>query len=389
MSKVLPLTTALLGLGVLPLVAQQVPTVSLGAPTAKVEEPYTAIASVRELPGGKAFVVDSRDKILQLVDLQRGSATRIGREGSGPGEYRIPGALFALPNNETLLVDPSQARFLRLDATGKVAETFSYPEGIGQGTRPRGTDAAGRVYFEGASLGGNPDAGIVTPDSLPVIRWDRRSGKVDTLLLVKGPTMKVSASGEGNSRNFSIRQQPFGSRDGWAVASEGRIAVLRSHPFRVDGRAPSGARTTGAVISAPAIPITQGDRDAFLKGLQGERRMMTVAGDGRGGSASGAAPAGPQPPPPSADDFDWPATKSYFDVTSVRMSPAGELWSERTRVAGDNVPVYDVLGADGRLVRRVTFPVRTRLVGFGDGTLYVARADEDDLQYLERYPMPR
>ena len=27
----------------------------------------------------------------------------------------------------------------------------------------------------------------------------------------------------------------------------------------------------------------------------------------------------------------------------------------------------------------------TRLVGFGEGTLYVARTDDDDLQYLERY----
>ena len=43
-------------------------------------------------------------------------------------------------------------------------------------------------------------------------------------------------------------------------------------------------------------------------------------------------------------------TSSYFDVNSVRMSPTGELWSERTRVAGDNVPVYDVFGTDGRLV---------------------------------------
>jgi hypothetical protein len=54
-------------------------------------------------------------------------------------------------------------------------------------------------------------------------------------------------------------------------------------------------------------------------------------------------------------------------------------------VAGDPVPVYDVFGVDGRLVRRVSFPAKTKLVGFGQGTVYAVRTDEDDLQYLERY----
>lgn len=389
MSKALSLSLALLGLGVLPLNAQQVPTLPLGTPTARVEEPYTLITGVRELPSGKALVIDQRDRVVQLVELQSGRVTKVGREGSGPGEYRSPGAIYPLPNDETLLVDPSQRRFLRLDVTGKVLETLSYPEGLAQGMRARGTDSQGRVYFEGPALGmpnGGPDGGIVTPDSLPVVRWDRRSGKIDTLLMVKGPQMKVTMSGEGNNRNFGVRQQPYGSRDGWSVGSDGRVVVARSNPYRVDTRAPSGVRSSGPVISSQPLPLTQADKELFLKSLQTERRSMSVAGDGRGVGTSSAS--GPAPPPPSADEFDWPATKSFFDAASVQVSPAGELWVERTRVAGDEVRVYDVVGADGRLVRRVTFPARTRLVGFGAGTLYAARSDEDDLQYLERYRTP-
>jgi len=388
MSKTLPLVLAALGIGVAPLTAQQVPTIPLGARTARVEEPYTSIAAIRELPDGRVLVVDSRDKLLQLVDLRSGSATRIGREGSGPGEYRSPNAVFPLANGEALLADPSQARFLRIDLTGKVIETLNFPEGIGPGMRPRGTDGDGRVYFEGASLGmpgGGPDGGIQVADSLPVIRWDRRTGKIDSLILVKGPQMRVSVSGSGNSRNFGIRRQPFSSRDGWAVGPDGRIVVVRSEPYRVDTRTPSGERMRGAVVPLQAIPVTQGDKDAFLKGLQTQQRSMSVAGDGRGGSGQSTAPSAPPPPLPGADEFDWPARMPYFDANSVQMSPTGELWCERTRVRGDEIPVYDVFDANGRLVRRVTFPARTRLIGFGEGTLYVARSDEDDLQYLERY----
>jgi len=389
MSKAFSLTFVALSLGVAALSAQQVPAISLGAPTARVEEPYTSISAVRELPDGRVLVVDSRDKQVQLVDFRSGRATRIGREGSGPGEYRFPSAVFPLPNHEALLADPAQLRFLRIDAAGKVVETFSYPEGIGPGTQPRGTDAAGRVYFEGASLGlpgGGPDGGILVADSLPVIRWDRRTGKVDTLILVKGPQIRVGVTGEGSSRNFSVRRQPFTSRDGWTVGSDGRIVVVRSDPYRVDTRAPTGERTRGAVVALRGIPVTNADKDAYLEGLQAERRSMSVAGDGRGSSSrTTTAPSGPQPPLPSADDFDWPARMPYFDATGVQLSPTGELWSERTRARGDDIPVYDVFSTAGRLVRRVTFPARTRLVGFGDGTLYAVRTDEDDLQYLERY----
>ncbi len=388
MSKTFSLTCVAIGLGVAPLTAQQVPTVPLGAPTARVEEPYTSIASVRELADGRLLVVDSRDKLLQLVDLLSGSASRIGREGSGPGEYRSPSGVFPLPGHEALLVDPAQARFLRIDPTGKVVETISYPNGIAPGMRPRGTDGEGRVYFEGASLGmpgGGPDGGILVADSLPVIRWDRRTGKIDSLILVKGPQMRVSVSGTGNSRNFGIRRQPFTSRDGWAVGPDGRIVVVRSDPYRVDTRAPTGERTRGAVVALQEIPVTQADKDAYLKGLQTQQRSMSVAGDGRGSGQPSTAPSGPPPPLPGADEFDWPTRMPYFDAASVQVSPAGELWCERTRARGDEVPVYDVFNAGGRLVRRVTFPAKTRLVGFGEGTLYAARSDADDLQYLERY----
>ena len=382
---------ALLALGALagpsaaPLVAQQVPIVLLGAPTGRSADPFTLVGGIREVAPGKILVVDPRDRTALLIDLVAGTRTKVGREGSGPGEYRYPNALLPLPNHETLLADPPQTRFLRIDATGKVVETIGYPPGIGSAMRPHGVDAQGRVYFEGASVSGRPDVGIVTADSVPVIRWDRKTGRIDSLMMVKGVPMRVSVSGEGTARNFSVRQQPYGSRDGWAVGADGRVAVARSTPYRVDTRGPSGARTIGPVVLLQAQPVTPADREAFLQGIRSERRTMQASGDGGGSGGGRAAPPGPQPPPPSADDFDWPATKPYFDAASVQMSPTGELWSERTRAAGDEIPVYDVFGADGRLVRRVSFPAKTRLVGFGDGTIYTARTDEDDLQYLERY----
>jgi hypothetical protein len=396
MSKAFPFTLALpsltlgacLGLGVAPLVAQQVPTVALGTPTATYAEPFTLISSVRELPGGKVLVVDARDKIVQLVDLTSGNATKVGREGSGPGEYQFPRSLLAMPNNETFLVDPMQNRFLRIDATGKVLETISYPAGFGPGLQAVGTDAQGRIYWEGSSFGIGGGGGQLTfnqsssgeveqNDSVPVIRWDRRTNKMDTLARVKGPQMKVNLGGSSGQRTVMIRQQPYSPRDGWGVAPDGRVAMVRSGEYRVDVARPAGGVARGPAVGMRPLPVTARDKEEFLKTQRNAPRMVRTVG------GNGAAP--PAPPEPTAEDYEWPVNKPFFDAATVRMSPAGELWALRSRPAGDEIPVYDVFGANGQLVRRVTFPAKTRLVALGEGTIYVARTGEDDLQYLERY----
>ena len=47
--------------------------------------------------------------------------------------------------------------------------------------------------------------------------------------------------------------------------------------------------------------------------------------------------------------------------------------------------VFDRTGA---LVKKITLSPNSRVVGFGNGMLYVVRTDEDDLQYLQRYKRP-
>ena len=42
----------------------------------------------------------------------------------------------------------------------------------------------------------------------------------------------------------------------------------------------------------------------------------------------------------------------------------------------------------GRLATRVRVPPRSPVVGLGRSHMYVARADEDDLQWIERFRRP-
>ena len=106
--------------------------------------------------------------------------------------------------------------------------------------------------------------------------------------------------------------------------------------------------------------------------------------DRSGGTQTSANTGGGGPVPPQ----EFADTKPPFDGSSagsVLATPEGEAWVLRTRPAADKVPTYDVFDRTGALVRKVSLNPNSRVVGFGRGTVYVARTDEDDLQYLQKY----
>ena len=148
-----PCVIALLASAALPAAAQQ-PTRTLTKPLAEYGEPFSQIAAVRELKDGRLLVVDSRDKLVQLVNLTANSATKVGREGSGPGEYGLPTQLFALPGDSSVIFDPLNQRYLMVLPDGKPGVSFrvgdepSAPPRPQQGQRPEG---GGRPHHQRAA----------------------------------------------------------------------------------------------------------------------------------------------------------------------------------------------------------------------------------------------
>jgi hypothetical protein len=100
---------------------------------------------------------------------------------------------------------------------------------------------------------------------------------------------------------------------------------------------------------------------------------MVAGGGGAGGR------------PPQRDD--WPEFKPPFlgNQNSIVATPTGEIWVQRTRPAGETAPLYDVFDSRGQLTSRVLLPKGARLLGFGNGTIYLSRMDEDDLLYIQRW----
>jgi hypothetical protein len=247
---------------------------------------------------------------------------------------------------------------------------------------PRGVDAQGRLYFEGAPF--IPGGGSL--DSIPIIRFDPKSKKLDSLAWVPN-AMKVDQSGSSGNLRVMIRSKPMAASDVWDVLPDGRVVIVRANPYRVDIVGLDKRVTRGTAVAYTPIKVTKGDRDAFRnRSAQGGVAIVRSVG---GATTSGPAPRGGAPTPPPIADSEFPETMPPFiGRTAVRIAPNGEIWVERTRSYRDTTPVYDIFSAAGRQVGRATLRPNSSVVGFGAGSVYVSRQDpEDDLRYLERYTL--
>lgn len=367
----------------LALVAQA--SISLGRPQAEFNQPFTQVGSVRELRDGRVLVVDTRDRTVQLIDFKSGAAKTVGRTGSGPGEYGHPARIIALPGDTSAVYDPSNARYLLITPAGEPGATFRIDNSAdgafgGRGSVPRGTDARGRIFFEGSAFHATSAGGLEPADSTPVMRYDRRTLTIDTMAWVSlaDGNARVADRPQGGL-TFTVGGRAFPARDDWGAMPDGGVAIARVRDYHVDHYSPTGGRRGGAAVKVDPVPVTEAEKEAWRQ----ERRSLAGPVQGRGG----APPRGT--PPPRRADPDFPAFLPPFVAGATLGRPNGELWVLRSRKATDSIPVHDVFDSAGSMIGRVVLAPRSRLVGFGNDVVYVLRRDDDDLEYLQRHKLTR
>ncbi len=369
--------------------AMSVGAESAGAPSAAFPEDFGAIQTVRELSDGTVLVADPLGGALYHVDLDAGVREQVGAVGQGPEEYQQPDAVWLLPGDSTLLIDLGNARMTALGPDLSFGSTSPLAQGDPREglvvALPQAVDASGRVYARsmGMSMGGAP------PDSGQILRVTRGSFAIDTVALFKLQDRTVTRSGSGNNQNVSMSPVPLSAEDAWGAAPDGSVVVVRSSDYHVEWHHPDGTVTSGPATPFDAIPIGTAEKEEFL-------RAQTRSGGGigismmvnnnevqttfsRGGSRGGGDP--------SIDDYTWPESKPAFYQGRIPVDPLGRAWVRRHVDAG-GPSTYDVFDGRGERVASFAFPHANRVVGFGEGTLYVVASDELDLNYLHRYEMP-
>jgi hypothetical protein len=368
--------------------AAQVPEFRLTKPGHALSQEFGAIRSVRELSDGRVLLADGAGGIVAVVDFANGTADTIGREGRGPGEYRQPDAVFAMPGDSTLLVDLGNGRLTAIGPDFGFGNTTPIMAGEPRPGMmsirlPRGTDGKGGLYYQAAGRM-RPNGSL--RDSAEVLRWDPATDTEDTVATVKLEDIELQRSGGPNNQSVQMRDKPLSPRDGWAVGWDGRVAVVRASDYHVEWVDSDGRVVRGPAVDYKPVKVGSAEKERYLDGMGRSGLMIGVQNENgqiranfrRGPGRRGA---------PEADDLEWPDVMPAFSSSEVYVTPWGELWVARS-VPADDAPTFDVFDSNAQLARRIVLPEGRRIVGFGANAVYAVRIDEFDLNWLERYQVP-
>jgi hypothetical protein len=359
------------------LAAQQVERVSfVNREFSEFPEGFTRIAAVHELGNGRVLVVDDLARSVQLLDLTAATAAPVSRVGRGPMEFILPSRLFRLRGDSAALLDRSANRSILIFVHGAPVAAYRWSESGGRGGAPQAIDLVGRMYAAGRR--------VVAPngkrsDSVAIERWQRGSAKRDTVTFVDLSDLP-SLVPLGRSGGLApSTESAFERTIDWCVAPDGAIAIASAEPYRIVFVDSSGRRAGLATLRADRIPVSDAHKKAWL---DNRSLPVLVARRGADGSTAYELQRGTSP-----KAVNWPSHLPAFLVDAVTCSPNGNVWIKRTTATVDSSK-YDVFDISGHYLRQVVFPHRTRIIGFGDRTLYVVRIDAEDVQFIRRYAYP-
>lgn len=307
-----------------------------------VARPFGAVG-----PAGDAIVALASGRRAEIARVNAGtdSAFILGREGDGPGEYRLPGLVALAPNGDAIVFDILSRRVLRYGRDGAARSTAQVtlpPAPIG------GFGAvAGEVRMLSTELPATPgDSMVVHVFALDSARPARQ---------LHALPVRVPSFGIGEFRSVP---PVLAAQDWFALRGDGAVAFSDGKRFGLSLFGPDGGLVRRVVFDLPTrapadAEITEA-LDAQVRGIPDPRAREAVKEQMRGNVAA-----------------RMPA------ATGLTAMHDGELWLRAApRVGGDSVD-WLVLSAAAEPRRRVLLST-TDAVLAKHGARYLVVRDEED-----------
>lgn len=351
----------------------------LTAVPVKVAADLATVSGARELKDGRILISDQTNAAVYVVDPKTGTAQKIGSAGGGETQYAQPGGFYSGVADTIYLLDRAQARFLVISQAGAIVGNRSIRRKGFSGSSSADVDlqqidSKGLSYFLDRSLRLMAAVGGVSSDSAPVLRFDATRQHYDTVALLRQAQKKVTQADERMQMTREIQGSP---RDGWGIAADGSVAIVRGSPYRIDWFSPTGQLTRGPVISVEPIPYTADEKAAIGKANVKAAPTAGIAGTG----------ADDKKYTFSASDELFAPTKTVFDPTNIVVSSDGHVWVSRNQRFGVKTVLYDVFDRQGERIDRVEMPAGSRVIGFGAGSVYVVERAENNAVALRKYKL--
>lgn len=349
---------------------------SLSAAEWSASDGLSVIRGVGALADGRLLIADQRERQLYIA-ARDGSLSTYGSIGEGPGEYRSVFTITRGAGDTLLVYDAVNRRVLRVAPDGTQGADINLPIELLRtgGLAPvAGRDATGRLYWDGDAMGelnGMPKRAAVHR----VRAWVPGATTV---------TIVAPLRDHADARHAQ-RFHPLSARDAYVVAPDGRVGVLSATDYRLRWYRANTLVSEGPALSYTPVPVTAREREAFrLK--QSQQPASGMRGP-PGQRAEGTRVVSPEMREAFPDEL-FPETLPPFDAETLRRAANGDVWVTRSAPAGTRAFTVDIIREDGQRRALLRLPEGRRLVAVEREGIYLARVDEDGLEWLERYAYP-
>ena len=320
----------------------------------KSESMFSGVGSARLFGDGSMIIADAGAR--EVYWLKPGdTAQKLGRTGAGPGEYQGPESVQYFPNGSALIVDTRLRRFSVLDSLGAFKRSIPFPPGTSGLTGRVSGDRAGHIWFLGTP------ASPLGPQQVALLRLDVANGRIDSLGVVAGTLLAdVSAPPPGGLRSpqqrLSFMVVPYASKDGFASLSQNDAVILRGASKQLQW-----IDSAGRVVRSRGLPqpIEVEIPDAALNRVRPATLRKLV-----------------------------PERQLGYDVDLLVSAQNGDLWLPRVMPRDTTRTQWIVLPSQGN-ERTVTLPSRARLLAVQGSLMVVAERDDDDVELIAAYRLPK
>jgi len=318
-------------------------------------------------------------RVLQIDGSTGRLVGYLGRQGTGPGEFRSPVAM-GMATDTLWVMDPGNARFTAFTRAGRLAGTvaFDRPQRLAgrfvRGWTPIGTIGPGRILAEASTLSSTSD----TLERGLVGIFTSKGNATEPVLVPRSLTGGRLAFEWAGGR--TALPQPFATHDlvapspqgdDWwvirrAAAAETGAPVLLE---RYDAAGGAKART------ALRLPLQRLRRQDVKRAVSGIIDRLGRVGGGSAGSRSDR----------KALEEAINRPRYVPPVTAAVVASDGRLWLQRpaTSDAGEWVLVSEA----GLATARVRLPARARVLDSSSQLLWTVEPDEDGIIHLVRYTL--
>jgi hypothetical protein len=316
----------------------QLPTLSrvaeIGCSDCPTAAQFATILDVVATDSGRVLVVSSQPPTLRYFDRSGTVRWTAGREGTGPGEYRLPTRAVIGPRG-IQVIDMTLRRLTRLDPAGTFVSSAPLG-GFAAATGARGRTGELVVLLDDFR------------GTFTLQRWSTADSAV-----ALGTVPRSAAAQSGTLTIPSI-----------AVSPSGQIAVVRDpNEYRILVLSPAGQTVLEITRDIPRVKRTPEEVAAV------ERRRQAAAARVRSerGVRGGSAP----PIRPPSDDF-----KAHIFIDGLRFDDAGRLWAKTMR-GNESSTVFDLFAPDGKYLGEVKVPASMGAFSLA-GRWLVADVESDD-----------